>query len=417
MISWHLGHSRRAAVVALLAALVIALPALATTALAGTEVTLFEKTYTRVSGPPILHEETLAAVQGTALLVVTHSGVSSAFVKVNGVAVFAPKDFNSHPGTLEATIQVETTNVLLVQLRGAPGETLSVRVTQIQELQPTIYYTSYDGQQLRRIDSDGSDVWIAGPPFGTCYSPVLSNAGSEVALMCSTNGWDSQVWVMSVAGTGAYKLADAMWGSHISWQSADTEIAYDVNVEGIHRVATSGGAGPLWIPTSQFAPFGKNSFRWPGIRWSSDRTRFAANVGVASAGGNEAFVGNIDFATGALTNIRRISPSSGSSWSATVASVAITGDGETVFYGWRDFPAGVLELRRVGFDGSSPQTIWSAPVDPASGIGNMRLSPDGERLWFAPCATGGCKIASVNLDGSDYREVATAAISGWFDLK
>jgi Tol biopolymer transport system component len=112
-----------------------------------------------------------------------------------------------------------------------------------------------------------------------------------------------------------------------------------------------------------------------------------------------------------------VSPPSDSSWSKTTQSTAISPDGAVVFYVWRDLPAGVMELRRLDFDGSNPQTIWSTAANNSSGIANMRYSPDGQRLWFAPCGSGGCRIASINPDGSDYQEHATAVAAGWFDLR
>lgn len=383
---------------------------------AAEEVTLLESEFVRDTGKPVLTLQEFEAIPGTATLTLLDFGVSSAVVRLNGAVVFGPKDFAPQVDELAATIEVDGLNQLAVELRGKPDRSLTIRITQVQESEPTIYYMTYDGQQLRRLLSDSSDQFVAAAPYGRCGSPTLSAAGTELLLRCGTNGWDTALWVVDADGAGSYQLAAAAWSQHSSWHDGDTVVAFDINATGIHRISASGGSSSLWIPVSQFYPFGKNSFRGPGIRWSADHTRFAANVGVASAGGNMIFVGNIDFATGALSNIRHVSPAVGSSWTAAAGGVDMSADGEWVYYCWRDLSTSWQDVRRVRFDGTDEQVLWGRTVPGDTGVGGVKLSPDGERLWFQPCVVGSCAIASIAIDGSDYQEVTTAETPGSFDL-
>jgi hypothetical protein len=56
------------------------------------------------------------------------AGVSSAIVTLNGVNIFKESDFNQTVTVLTRTITPLATNKLTVELRGKPGESLTLRV-------------------------------------------------------------------------------------------------------------------------------------------------------------------------------------------------------------------------------------------------------------------------------------------------
>lgn len=66
------------------------------------------------------------------------SAVTSASVTLNGVEVFAPKDFKKKTGFLEASVSLQLQNSLAVTLAGKPGSGLRIEVIGIDNDKPTI---------------------------------------------------------------------------------------------------------------------------------------------------------------------------------------------------------------------------------------------------------------------------------------
>ena len=66
------------------------------------------------------------------------SGVASAIVKLNGTVIFSQSDFNANVHFLTKPLTLLATNQLTVDMRGSPGESLSVRILGIDNVAPTI---------------------------------------------------------------------------------------------------------------------------------------------------------------------------------------------------------------------------------------------------------------------------------------
>lgn len=280
---------------------------------------------------------------------------------------------------------------------------------------PALYYTTQDGKEVHRLNPDGTDEFLVYAPYGSCGQIAVSPTDENVALSCGTNGWDNQVWVVPLDHAPAYKFADAQWTNFVGWID-DHEIAFDRNRTGIFRKTLGTTTEHLWIAQSAFSPFSRNSIRSP-FRWSEDRTRFAVGAGIASGAGNTVFAGDLSFDSGALSSIHRISPWGSSSWHYGVSGgVEISSDGGSVYYGWRDISTGRHELRRSSFDGSGEETIWLREGMGEGGVVNIRLSRDASRLWFLHCTPSGCRLASVDPDGSDYREHPAPQTLSSFDF-
>jgi hypothetical protein len=287
-----------------------------------------------------------------------------------------------------------------VELRGAPQASLTVIITQ-PDREPTVYYLTGDGTELRRVAPNGQDQQVVSNSL-PCYLLSISGTGSDAAMACG-GGDSTSLWVSSIDDGTSYWLAPARWSNHVSWLPDDTEIGFDVNGDGIYRIAPSGGAATKWIEMTALYSFG-NSIR-SEMRFSADRTRFVIVVGWGGGGGHVVLAGNIDFSNGMLTDVRQISQSSSGNWDSVAGGVDISADGETVYYSWRIWSQWSAELWRVGFDGSNRQQIWGGD---GIGISRVRLSPDGQRVWFTHCDhNSSCSIANVDPDGSDYRVFPT----------
>src|SRR5205823_3665409 len=65
------------------------------------------------------------------------NGVSSAIVSLNGVDIFTERDFNQRVTLLTKTVTLRATNQLSVELRGKPGENLTLQIIGV-ETAPTL---------------------------------------------------------------------------------------------------------------------------------------------------------------------------------------------------------------------------------------------------------------------------------------
>jgi len=66
------------------------------------------------------------------------SGVSSAIITLNGVQIFKPGDFNTTVKLLTKPVKLLSTNKLTVEMRGSPGESLSLQIIGVDNVAPTI---------------------------------------------------------------------------------------------------------------------------------------------------------------------------------------------------------------------------------------------------------------------------------------
>jgi hypothetical protein len=112
------------------------------------EVSRFGPTqYVRTGGAPDVYNDSFSAPSGEATLVVTNGeqsgthrvtdGVSSAYVRLNGVEIFGPNDFNQTVYHLEAVVTLVENNSLSVELNSNPDSYITVSVLQ-EAVPPTV---------------------------------------------------------------------------------------------------------------------------------------------------------------------------------------------------------------------------------------------------------------------------------------
>jgi hypothetical protein len=138
-----MGSARRCLLLAL-AALVSACAELPTNALAdrdgaglqvavaGTTVVWGPVTIHRSSGPPTSHVEPVSLTDywryRDGILLIENRGVASAVVRLNGVVVAGPSAFSPNRGEVRIPIELADHASIEVEVRGAPGGELSLRV-------------------------------------------------------------------------------------------------------------------------------------------------------------------------------------------------------------------------------------------------------------------------------------------------
>jgi hypothetical protein len=136
-----------------------------TGAVAGNQVIVFgPETYTRASGAPSKVTKTFSArYPNVKHTLVIQNGttaadlVTSAIVEVNGVRVFGPNDFSNNRSTLEKLIPVQAENTISVEVRGAPGSTMTVRLFG-PGASFTVYSRPGDPQLLKVVSPNGDEV-------------------------------------------------------------------------------------------------------------------------------------------------------------------------------------------------------------------------------------------------------------------
>jgi len=107
---------------------------LASTAWAGeANLTRFgPKVYERGTGAPTGDSAEFRAIDGPAKLVLQDNGITNARIKVNGLDVVRAEDFRGD-GEIVVPLHLQPENTIEVSVRGKPGGTLGVRVTQMTE--------------------------------------------------------------------------------------------------------------------------------------------------------------------------------------------------------------------------------------------------------------------------------------------
>lgn len=104
------------------------------------------RSFVRATGAPVTESVSFArgGHAGPFQLVVRNgdarggSRASSATITLNGVKLFGPASFNQQVATLEATVDLQSSNTLAVHLASAPGSTLTVEIADLDTTAPQV---------------------------------------------------------------------------------------------------------------------------------------------------------------------------------------------------------------------------------------------------------------------------------------
>lgn len=109
----------------------------------GTFTAFGPKTYVRDTGAPVAVSNSFSVLNPstTYTLKVANNGISSGVISINGVQIVGPDDFNQNVASIERPISLLASNQISVELRSAPGASISVQIIGVDNDPPVIMAT------------------------------------------------------------------------------------------------------------------------------------------------------------------------------------------------------------------------------------------------------------------------------------
>ena len=106
--------------------------------------------------------------------------VDSAVISLNNTSVFEPNDFNEQVGILTREVSLQSANTLRVELRGAPGDFLTIGITGYDDIPPGVTITN---------PKDG-EIFAEGPITvrGTVDDPLASVTINGILVAVAADG-------------------------------------------------------------------------------------------------------------------------------------------------------------------------------------------------------------------------------------
>ncbi len=107
---------------------------------AGTFNAFGPKSYTRTTSAPITVTDTFSVLNPHTqyTLHVQNFGSSSALISVNGIQILSPSDFNPNVSVIDRPVTLQLNNTIAVQLRSAPGSSLTASIIGVDNDLPVI---------------------------------------------------------------------------------------------------------------------------------------------------------------------------------------------------------------------------------------------------------------------------------------
>lgn len=99
--------------------------------------------YVRTNNAPLVSKTTFTVTDPAATFTIRidSNGISSAIITLNGIQIFKESDFNANVTLLTKEVKLKSTNELVVELRGKPGESLRLQIIGVDNGLPTISAT------------------------------------------------------------------------------------------------------------------------------------------------------------------------------------------------------------------------------------------------------------------------------------
>src|SRR5437899_1667962 len=164
---------------------------------AGTFTAYGPQPYVRGTGAPATVTNTFTVLNpNTQYTLRLHNGglvdsstdrVSSTTVTLNGVVIVAPNDLNQNVAEVDRAVTLQTTNQLNVQVRGAPGGTLSIDIIGVDNDPPVILGTANPGKNINGWNNSNVIVTFA------CADATSGIASCTAPVTVGTEGKDQIV--------------------------------------------------------------------------------------------------------------------------------------------------------------------------------------------------------------------------------
>lgn len=164
------------------------------------------QTYERERGAPTDNTVSFKAIEGPAELVLQDDGIVNARIKINGLHVVGRKDFRGD-GEIVVPVYLYPENTIDVSVRGAPGGTLGVRVTQFTETDINVRAKMYFGVNTSNMDTQRAfyntlgltgEIFPAGPEQSQTFAQSLGFEDNYLIFVALTSLDGAPPWIDTV---------------------------------------------------------------------------------------------------------------------------------------------------------------------------------------------------------------------------
>ena len=251
-----------------------------TSASSAGEVTLLDEVFTRGTGTPVTVSKTFPAFSGRATLRLTNESakdtaiekVSSTVIKMNGVVLFGPSQFNQNVTSLRKTVAVDHgQNTLSVNLKGKPGSRIRIQITAFDSPgaiftrgTETVVTSGLIGPSGGVLQASGGpiDGVLLQIPAGVLSSDTTVSLGYNNGQLSSYKGAIHSAVILSIDVPGAYALAQPIIVT-VPFNDDGTTVPFP------YYINENGTLSPLELvdidrvaKTFSFATFHASPFTW-----------------------------------------------------------------------------------------------------------------------------------------------------------
>lgn len=220
------------------------------------------KVYERERGAPTSDAAEFNAIEGPAELVLQDDGIINARIKVNGVHVVSQEDFRGD-GEIVIPLHLQPENTIEVSVRGKPGGTLGVRVTQFTEADINVKALVYFGVNTSDMDNQRAfyttlglfgEIFPAGPEECRSFAQSLGFPDNYLIYVALTSINGAPPWVDTVQFRDFSYRDDPPYANlnHIGMAYATFSTA---DLDGAHAFLT--GQGVEFVSAPATAPDGE----------------------------------------------------------------------------------------------------------------------------------------------------------------
>jgi catechol 2,3-dioxygenase-like lactoylglutathione lyase family enzyme len=162
--------------------------------------------YERGRGKPMTDSAVFPALEGPGELALTDDGIKNARITLNGMDVVRADAF-SGDGEITVPVYLSTENTIEISVRGKPGGTLGVRVTQFTESSINVRAKMYFGLNTSDIDAQRNfyntlgligEIFPAGPEECRSFARSLGFEDNYLIFVALTSFSGAPPWVDTV---------------------------------------------------------------------------------------------------------------------------------------------------------------------------------------------------------------------------